>query len=94
MPLGMLAAANVRIVAGQLNELAHCETFTIELFANVEGDPSGFGEGQFFLGSVTVTTDDNGFATFTATFSLTAGQFITATATDPNKNTSEFSAYI
>jgi len=69
-------------------------TFTIELFASIEGDPSGFGEGKTFLGWVIVTTDDNGVATFTFSFSFNAGQFITATATDPNNNTSEFSAYL
>ena len=40
-----------------------------------------------------VTTDGSGNASFTVTFSATVavGQFITATATDPNNNTSEFS---
>jgi probable HAF family extracellular repeat protein len=76
-------------VAGTLTATAD-STFTIQLFANVEG-----GEGEFFLGGQTVTTDDNGEADFTATMpaiDLILGKFITATATDATGNTSEFSA--
>ena len=55
-------------------------------------NPSGFGEGQFYLGSLTVTTDANGNATFTATFNVDVppGQFVSATATDAQNNTSAF----
>ena len=56
------------------------------------GVPTGFGEGKTFLGEKTVTTNDRGKATFTfAPSSLSAGEFVTATATDPVGNTSEFS---
>jgi hypothetical protein len=67
-------------------------TYTIELFANAAPDPSGFGEGQIFLGFITVTTDNSGAATFSTTLSgVFSGQFLTATATDPLTDTSEFS---
>jgi CSLREA domain-containing protein len=79
---------------GQLNSTPN-SSFTIEFFANPTCDPSGFGEGQTLLGSTSVTTNENGNAVFSElSFSLAhpEGQFITATATDANGNTSEFSA--
>jgi hypothetical protein len=68
-------------------------TFTVQLFADASIDPSGLAEGQQLLGTVTVTTDAFGFAAFTVTIPqvVPAGQAITAAATDPNGNTSEFS---
>ncbi|MGI9107393.1 MAG: carboxypeptidase regulatory-like domain-containing protein [Pyrinomonadaceae bacterium] len=68
-------------------------TFTLQFFANTTCDPSGFGEGQRFLGSSTATSDANGNADVTATFpaGVATGEFITATATDPGNNTSRFS---
>jgi hypothetical protein len=56
-------------------------------------DVSGYGEGEVFIGSATVTTDSRGNGTFDVTFtvSVSTGHLITATATDPNNNTSEFS---
>jgi len=67
--------------------------FTIELFANAACDPSGFGEGQTPVSSLAVSTNSNGNRTFTATVTpaVPAGQVLTATATDPANNTSEFS---
>jgi hypothetical protein len=64
-------------------------TYTLEFFAD-GGDPA---QGQQFLGSVTVTTDANGVADFTVSFGLEVapGQLATATATDPDGNTSAFS---
>jgi hypothetical protein len=55
-------------------------------------DPSGHGEGERFLGFTTVTTDTAGNASFVVSLSVSAParQFITATATDPGNNTSEF----
>jgi titin len=68
-------------------------TFTLEIFANDVSD-SGLAQGKRFLGSVVVTTDADGNASFTATFdtAIDLGAFITATATDPANNTSQFSA--
>ncbi|MBV9495626.1 MAG: right-handed parallel beta-helix repeat-containing protein [Acidobacteria bacterium] len=71
------------------------ETFRIELFANTQCDPSGYGEGQRFLGAKDVTTDANGHATFTASLPKNASpsEVITATATRLSTgDTSEFSA--
>ena len=68
-------------------------TFTLDFYASTLRDPSGYGEGQTYLGSTTVTTDGSGHASFTAMVAATpAGQqFLSITATDPGRNTSEFS---
>jgi hypothetical protein len=67
---------------------------TFDFYANPAADPSGYGQGKTYLGSASVTTGANGNASFLVTFptATTAGQVISATATDPNGNTSEFSA--
>jgi len=82
-------------IDGALNSSA-TTIFRLEFFSNTTCDSSGNGEGESFLGSTTVTTDINGNGTFIASLSATApvGHFITATATDPNGNTSEFSECI
>src|SRR5262249_33817219 len=66
---------------------------TIDFYANTLPDPSGYGEGQTWLGSTAVMTDGSGHASFTATVAAApAGQqFLGATATDSGHNTSEFS---
>ncbi len=67
--------------------------FTIQVFTNTVCDASGFGEGQTYLGSTTVETGGDGNKLFDVSFTTTVpdGQFLTATATDPYSNTSEFS---
>ena len=78
-------------ITGTLNGAAET-TYLIQFFSNPTADPSGYGQGKTLIGSITVTTDVNGNASFNATFStvIPVGQFISATATDPNDNTSEF----
>jgi parallel beta-helix repeat protein len=84
-------------VAGTLNALANTR-YRIEFFSNPAGDPSGHGEGRVLVGSVIVTTDASGNASFSVTrsASVAAGDLVTATATgNPSSNTfqstSEFS---
>jgi hypothetical protein len=79
-------------VAGTLTS-APSTAFTVEFFANAVCDPSGFGQGERFLGAALETTDATGQAAFTVTLGLgvNAGQFVTATATGPAGNTSAFS---
>jgi hypothetical protein len=69
-------------------------SFALQFFANVVADPSGFGQGQTQIGTVGVHTDAAGNAPFSVTFptGVPVGQFISATATDPGGNTSQFSA--
>ena len=82
-------------IGGTLNSTSNT-TFRLEFFHNSACDPSGFGEGETFLGSTTATTDGTGNVNFVVTFptAVPLGRFITATATDPNNNTSEFSRCI
>jgi hypothetical protein len=81
-------------IAGTLNSAANT-TYRIEFFANNAVDPTGYGEGQSFAGSTNVTTDANGNASFNVNVPQIAGiQHVTATATDPNGNSSEFSGAI
>lgn len=87
------SAALSTLVSGTLNSAAEA-SFRLEFFANATSDPSGFGEGEQFLGSRSVVTDVEGNAVFSATFLefVPVGASITATATDADGNTSEFSA--
>ena len=68
-------------------------TFTIEFFTNPVAEPSGFGEGKTYLGSMNVTTNATGNVNFTyvPTVGVFGGEHITATATNANGDTSEFS---
>ena len=88
-------AGSSTTVSGTLNSAANT-TFQIEFFANDAADSSGNGEGQTFLGFTTVTTDASGDANFTVSLPATVGatQVVSATATDPAGNTSEFSAVV
>jgi hypothetical protein len=91
---GALLGASTGI-AGSLNSLPNT-TFIVDFYASAAADPSGSGEGQRYLGSTTVATDGSGnvsFSLFLAAATAT-GEVITATATDPNGNTSEFSAVV
>src|SRR5207237_1812466 len=96
------SSAGTTTIQGTLKSTAST-TFRIEFFANTAADPSGFGEGQTFLGSVNTTTDGSGNASFTSgSIPTPTGTFFTATATRLSVNfqleqlvpveTSEFSA--
>ncbi len=85
-----IAAGGNTVIDGTFNSLSSTQFF-IDFYSSTVSDPSGAGEGEFYLGRVTTTTNGIGFATFSFTFAGNlAGQFITATATDPSNNTSEF----
>jgi titin len=79
------------IILGKLNSATN-RSFSIDLYRNLAADPSGYGEGQFYVGTVSVTTDVNGNALFALTNNAGnyAGQYITATATAATGDTSEF----
>lgn len=68
--------------------------FGLDFFSSPACDASGNGEGQVFLGTTRVMTDNLGNAdidVFLAVNPFTVGSSITATATDSEGNTSEFS---
>jgi hypothetical protein len=90
---GIQSTSNSTTIQGSLKSTTNT-AFQIDFYSNAAVDPSGNGEGARFLGTTSVNTNGNGDATINATLpiSLVAGQVITATATDPNGNTSEFSA--
>ncbi len=70
------------------------KNYTLEFFASKLADNEGYGQGQTYLGSAVVTTDIDGNAAFTDKvfpYQTIFGDVITATATDPYGNTSEFS---
>jgi hypothetical protein len=79
-------------IQGTLNSKPNT-AFIIDFYSNAGCDPSGNGEGALFFATTNVITDGNGNATiaFTASSALDAGRVLTATATDPSGNTSEFS---
>lgn len=68
-------------------------TYTLDFYSNTIADPSGFGEGETYIGSASVTTDTSGVASFlwTSTVPVAPNLFITGTASDIDGNTSEFS---
>ncbi len=78
-------------ITGTLNEAPNT-TFIIQFFASPTRNPSTYGEGEIYLGQTTVTTDSN----FTANIddktlpAIPSGYWVSATATDPSGNTSEF----
>jgi PKD domain len=72
---------------GAINSTANT-TFTLDFYASLSTDA----EGRRYLGSNSVTTDGSGNATFSASVgAVFVGEVVTATATDPLGNTSEFS---
>ena len=81
-------------LAGTLNSIAS-KKYRLEFFSGIGCHPAGNGEGRHFLGSLDVITDGGGNASFgsgTASYAVPAGhKLFTATATDPDGNTSEFS---
>ncbi len=79
-------------IQGTFNSTAN-RIFNVDFYANSACSPSGFGQGESFIGSSIVTTDASGNSSFNVQFpvSVPAGSILTATATDPDGNTSEFS---
>jgi hypothetical protein len=78
-------------VSGSLNSEAN-KTYRLEFFANASCDSSHNGEGKIFLGHADAGTSPNDVAFGPLDFAVPADRHvITATATDPSGNTSEFS---
>ena len=83
-------------IQGTFNSQANRD-YRLEFFSSRFSDPTGFGEGQTYLGSAEVETDEDGNATIDVTLdkSVLRSLAITATATDlVTDDTSEFSRAI
>jgi len=87
-------AAGMVDLAGTFNSLP-AKTYRVEFFSGVGCHATGSGEGRNFLGARDLITDVSGNASFgngLAMFAIPNGHSVfTATATDPDGNTSEFS---
>ena len=90
--LPVIASGNATI-SGTLASQAS-KSYRIEFYANAACGPTGYGQGQTFIGNTTVVTDGSGNATIgPLVLPVPPGQsVITATATDlTTSDTSEFS---
>jgi parallel beta-helix repeat protein len=78
-------------VAGDFNSTPD-RRYRLDFYASAAPDPSGFGEGQKYVGSTDVTTNAAGAAHFNVSFLFASlpGRYLAATATLENA-TSEFS---
>jgi hypothetical protein len=90
----VVSGGGTTTVHGFLNSTPDTQ-FTIDFYSNdgCVGHPQDFLQGRTYLGSDTVTTNASGSATIDTVLPVTlaAGEKVTATATDPDGNTSEFS---
>ncbi len=90
LSLVISSGGNTRIL-GTLNSTP-VTTFDIDFYASDSCDAYGYGEGQTYVGTTSVATNDQGEASFYVTLpQVPVGQAVVATATDPNGSTSEFS---
>ena len=76
---------------GIVNAAAN-SAYILDFYANTAVDIRGYGQGQRYLGSTTVTTDAVGRAAFSVTFAspTSISEYVSVTATDAAGNTSEF----
>jgi titin len=72
------------------------KTYRLQFFSSPSGNTNGYGEGRVFLGQTNLTLGASCSSNFTVLLpvSVPAGWVVTATATDPANNTSEFSAWV
>ncbi|MBZ0282447.1 MAG: CSLREA domain-containing protein [Anaerolineae bacterium] len=91
MTVASTLPGNLRVVGG-LNSTPN-QTFRLDFYSNQTCDPSGYGEGETYLGTTNVTTDAVGNSSFVLELpvDVPVGFFLTALATDASNSTSEFS---
>ena len=85
----MIRAGNTSI-QGAIETLPS-KLVNIDVFGNASVDPSGFGEGDVYLGTTTCITGVSGSCTWTLLVP-SAPTYLTATATVTGRGTSEFAA--
>src|SRR5581483_1113507 len=90
-----LTSGTTTTVSGSLNSKPSI-TYRLEFFSDTLADPSGCGGASTYMGFSSVTTDATGNVSFSVQISpaVPSGRIITATATDPTANTSEFARNI
>lgn len=83
------------ILTGALESQPNTQ-YTVDVYRSDSCDSSGYGEGQEYLGGGLLTTDASGYGEAIANLTglVSPGDSITAVATDPNGNSSEFSACV
>jgi CSLREA domain-containing protein len=88
-----VASGGKTVITGTLNSAANTP-FLVQFFADAACNPLGYGGGKYVLGTAVAQTNATGNApvSFTLNSQLPVGWVVTATATDPGRNTSEFSA--
>ncbi len=84
-------SAGITVVSGTLNSMPS-QTYRIEFYLNAPGSPA-YGEGKTLIGVLDQFVHSDGNGDFTVPFVVPATylQYVTATATDPDGNTSEYS---
>lgn len=72
------------------------KSYTLQFFSSPSTNAAGYGQGQVFLGQTNLVLGASCSTNFTVSLpvSVPAGWIVTATASDPANNTSEFSAWI
>jgi parallel beta-helix repeat protein len=80
-------------IVGLINSAPNT-ALALDFYANIGVDHCGYAEGQTYLGFSTIITDVTGESDFIVTLmtGVTAGDVITAIATDPAGNSSSFAA--
>ena len=80
-------------VIGTLNSKAN-QTYVVQFFAGPACNPSGYGDGNYYIGQTNVATNasGNGSFAFATGVALSPGWVVTSTATSATEGTSEFSA--
>jgi hypothetical protein len=89
-------AGTVTHVTGSLDGLPNA-SYILDFYASAAADPTGYGQGQSYLGWAVVLTDAHGHGPFDLSIAATtrAGDVLTATANNfPTGDTSEFSQAI
>jgi uncharacterized repeat protein (TIGR01451 family) len=89
--ISAVTGAGRTLIQGTFDAAANA-SYTIQFFSNATADASGFGQGQKLIGQSAFTTDASGHSNINLILPTpsTVGQFISATATNSQGDTSEF----
>ncbi|HLX71638.1 MAG TPA: M12 family metallopeptidase [Verrucomicrobiae bacterium] len=90
---GVFGNGSNTLISGTLNSTTN-RPYWIDVYRNPAADPSGYGQGQTYVGAASATTDSSGNTIFSLSASGNfSGQVFSATASDSvTGDTSQFSA--